>query len=420
MLKKSVMLMILVVLAVAAAAGAGWGAAIPTAINVQGKVSVSGAAPGSQNTTIILKLYSGNTAITAQQSYNLSTGNKNYDPATGIFNVVFNPLYLASSGVYPNLNDNDTLPFDAPYTMSITLMPGPDTPFANQALTAAPYAITAQNVYGGMVSADASNADGYNYPTIRAYDHAPKSAGNGILSSAISAFSDNGRALQLYAYGNYEGAAISQTGTGLGLYLSANGGEGLACYSAKSIGAYVGTQSLTFPALEVGGSLEIDGAGHGIIFPDKTVLTSAAGLGGGQWKAGTNANDITNTNTGNVGIGTTNPSMALDVQMNTAGNNGLQLTNLNTSGNALTYYKVGLSQMQVGFITGSLAGSSMTQFGYIRSTGNLVLTTGSNNASMTLLTNGNVGIGRTSPASCRSDSECLRAILKPFLTRLGT
>jgi hypothetical protein len=32
-------------------------------------------------------------------------------------------------------------------------------------------------------------------------------------------------------------------------------------------------------------------------------------LGGGQWKAGTNANDITNTNTGKVGIGTADPSL---------------------------------------------------------------------------------------------------------------
>lgn len=65
--------------------------------------------------------------------------------------------------------------------------------------------------------------------------------------------------------------------------------------------------------LHVGGIPGVDG----IMFPDGSIQTTAAGLGGGDgfWTAG--GTNIFNNNGGNVGIGITDPSFKLDVRSST-------------------------------------------------------------------------------------------------------
>lgn len=60
--------------------------------------------------------------------------------------------------------------------------------------------------------------------------------------------------------------------------------------------------------LHIGGSIGVDG----IMFPDGTLQTTAGGVGaGGNWTS--DNNDIYNTNSGNVGIGTNRPASKLEV-----------------------------------------------------------------------------------------------------------
>lgn len=60
--------------------------------------------------------------------------------------------------------------------------------------------------------------------------------------------------------------------------------------------------------LHIGGSIGVDG----IMFPDGTLQTTAGGVGAeGNWTTGNN--DIYNTNSGNVGIGTDSPASKLEV-----------------------------------------------------------------------------------------------------------
>ena len=60
--------------------------------------------------------------------------------------------------------------------------------------------------------------------------------------------------------------------------------------------------------LHIGGSIGVDG----IMFPDGTLQTTAGGVGAeGNWTTGNN--DIYNTNSGNVGIGTNSPASKLEV-----------------------------------------------------------------------------------------------------------
>ncbi len=109
--------------------------------------------------------------------------------------------------------------------------------------------------------------------------------------------------------------------------------------------------------LHIGGVAGVDG----IMFPDGSMQTSAAGLGGGDgfWSPG--GANIYNNNGGNVGIGTTAPAAKLDISASGQGANLLQFTTerpwifrqiyTGPSAGLQLFSTVGLKQFE---ITGSL------------------------------------------------------------------
>ncbi|MDB5194325.1 MAG: hypothetical protein JWN50_339 [Parcubacteria group bacterium] len=110
---------------------------------------------------------------------------------------------------------------------------------------------------------------------------------------------------------------------------------------------------------------------------------------------------MTLLNTGNVGIGTTNPGVELEVAHNQTGNTGIQVTNttLNQGAAAISF-----SGMQGNsFIFGiqnsasAIANSASKDFIFRSDGGNFVFTNGSSPLVSILKTSGNVGIGITNP-----------------------
>jgi hypothetical protein len=79
--------------------------------------------------------------------------------------------------------------------------------------------------------------------------------------------------------------------------------------------------------LTVQGDISMTGSGNGLFFPDGTKQTTAAAGGSNYWTL--SGSNIYNNNSGNVGIGKSNPSQKLDVAGNIAGSG-----NFSVSGNA--------------------------------------------------------------------------------------
>ncbi len=136
-------------------------------------------------------------------------------------------------------------------------------------------------------------------------------------------------------------------------------------FSGGNVG--IGTTNPT-AKLHVGGVAGTDG----IRFPDGTLQTSSAGAGSSLWApSGTN---ISNTNSGNVGIGTTNPGAKLVVS-------GGQIRIDNTSFSRIEHAVSGTNQWTVGL-------RDTNDYYIFRETG----------TTNVLIPSGNVGIG-TTPSS---------------------
>ncbi len=132
------------------------------------------------------------------------------------------------------------------------------------------------------------------------------------------------------------------------------------------------------------------------------VIAIQAGSAQAQWT--TNGNNINNTNTGNVGIGTTSPSGKLDVQRNDGSDLLVRAWNAATSSGAAIFRAAASSNGSetsrieftdaIGF-NGSMSGDHTN--GLIFRTGNQSGSYSAMGARMTITTGGNVGIGITSP-----------------------
>ena len=115
-----------------------------------------------------------------------------------------------------------------------------------------------------------------------------------------------------------------------------------------------------------------------------------------QWT--TSGNDISNSNSGNVGVGTAAPTSILEVKKNQATGTEIRVTNTNTSGFGGVYFNGGFAQAAGGFIQWNNTTGLNNLF--VGTGGSVPLYLGTNNAvRFTILpTSGNVGIGTTNPA----------------------
>jgi len=98
------------------------------------------------------------------------------------------------------------------------------------------------------------------------------------------------------------------TREGFPLYVESDGIDALAVDAGSRVGIGKAPDT-TLPAgsLDVRGDIKLGSTGTGVIFQDGTTQTTA----GGQWT--TSGTNIYNTNSGNVGIGNSDPRGALDV-----------------------------------------------------------------------------------------------------------
>ncbi len=134
--------------------------------------------------------------------------------------------------------------------------------------------------------------------------------------------------------------------------------------------------------LEVAGT--IYSTSGGFKFPDGTLQTTAALGGSSQWA--TNGANIYNTNSGNVGIGTTTPSQKLDVN----GKVQVKLPNGN--------YGVSITNETDSTVTINSRGAGVMQIATDVSGRELRLGGGAFEDAVTIKSGGNVGIGTTTPS----------------------
>jgi hypothetical protein len=115
-----------------------------------------------------------------------------------------------------------------------------------------------------------------------------------------------------------------------------------------------------------------------------------------QWT--TSGNDISNSNSGNVGVGTATPTSLLEVKKNQATGTEIRVNNTNTSGFAGVYFNGGFAQAAGGFIQWNNT-TGLTNL-FVGTGGSVPLYLGTNNTPrFTILpTSGNVGIGTTNPS----------------------
>jgi hypothetical protein len=124
-------------------------------------------------------------------------------------------------------------------------------------------------------------------------------------------------------------------------------------------------------------------------------------LGQGQWT--TNGNDISNTNTGNVGVGTTTPGDLLEVKRSQNGGTLIRVDNPDTTSpsafSGITFYQNGVRRAHLVSVNDGCAtciggGGAMQLYNF----GNTHMIFGTNNTERMRITNtGNVGIGTTNP-----------------------
>jgi hypothetical protein len=115
-----------------------------------------------------------------------------------------------------------------------------------------------------------------------------------------------------------------------------------------------------------------------------------------QWT--TSGNDISNSNSGNVGVGTAAPNALLEVKKDQGTGTEIRVNNFSTSGFAGAYFNGGFAQAAGGFVQWNNT-TGLTNF-FIGTGGSVPLYLGTNNtARFTILpTSGNVGIGTINPA----------------------
>lgn len=165
--------------------------------------------------------------------------------------------------------------------------------------------------------------------------------------------------------------------------------------------------------LTVAGTIEmLPGSGGGIKFTDGTIQTSAAGAG--LWAP--NASDIYNTNSGNVGIGTTEPTADLHIQRSTVGGfPGILVQDTGANSGAGIAFKSpstdgGMFITPPSFLSPALSNSTVIYGGFGGSNGNISLfTTTEGNVLFysehlgpifrMIVTGDGVGIGTSEPSS---------------------
>jgi hypothetical protein len=134
------------------------------------------------------------------------------------------------------------------------------------------------------------------------------------------------------------------------------------------------------------------------------VLTGLSSQAFGQSQWTTNGNDINNTNSGNVGIGTTAPNDLLELRRSQNGGTLIRLDNPDSISpsaySGIAFYQNGVRRSQVvsanDGCTGCIGGAGAMQIYNFANT-NMIFAT--NNAERMRITNsGNVGIGSTTPS----------------------
>ena len=366
------------ILAVLAVAGAGWGDVPPTAISFQGKVTPVPMPVGTA--------YVGGTSGLTFKIYDALD-------ATTALKTITRAVTTDAGGVFNTTLDAPALAFDKQYWVGVKV--GTDAEMTpRQPLYAAPYAITAKNVYGGKVSAESGSFVGnVGIGTVESKAaYALDVYGQGQIIRIGNA------AQQLLLYGGVNDGTPAdyivpqiQTRTADDLALGANKKEWMRITAGGKVG--IGT---TNP----GKTLDVNGD---INFANKLYHAGQeVPLGGGQWAAGTNAAaDITNANTGNVGIGTPAPVAKLDV-VGGARFWGTPTNFNNTEGGYIGWNMLHERWGETDFINNSVSGADAFAFMTSAQAGALAaLGTGNNNTTvnplMLIQANGNVGIGTADP-----------------------
>jgi hypothetical protein len=185
-------------------------------------------------------------------------------------------------------------------------------------------------------------------------------------------------------------------GGGLDLWQHNNAAWGRTVTFAKTGNVGIGTTSPGYK-LDVAG--QIRSSTGGFVFPDGTVQTTASsGTGGTQWA--NNAGGI-NYSSGNVGIGTSTPGNRFEViESNSATASSIRV--LSGSASAYAGYAIGRTGTEGywGIAGGATHYSNAAVAGdvVLRSESNLILSN-SSNSTLYLKSNGNVGIGMTTPTT---------------------
>jgi len=176
-----------------------------------------------------------------------------------------------------------------------------------------------------------------------------------------------GNGLGFMLTGSSASGLVRNAGTGLAL--RTNSIDKLVIDSTGSVAfsAYTGTNEQGTPTYLLG----TDASGNVV----KTLSSTAPGS---LWAA--SGNDIYNTNSGNVGIGTTNPSAPLDIVSSATGGTTIELDNTSTGGRNWTLYSSGSGNS---FGAGKFA----------------LYDADAASVRMLVDTSGNVGIGTTSPSA---------------------